>query len=122
MGIAADRYARITREQWQDYVKHGIPIENKLISMFKSQGSSVGDTTSLASKVYSNLSPRTDMFLARYGLSQTAAQRRENEKADSLARVIGLAMLRDRMRQAKTDLNQQILLGTPGTGLDVIGD
>jgi len=121
MGIAADRYAKITREQWQDYVKHGIPIENKLINMFNRQGSSVGDTTSLASKIYSNLSPRTDMFLARYGLSQTAAQRRENEKADSLARIIGLATLRDRMRQAKTDLNQQILLGTPGTGLDVIG-
>jgi hypothetical protein len=112
---AADTYAALTRQQWQDYVSTFVPIENQLI-----------DYATDANKPLEAMQEASRDVNAAYGAQEGATQRRLNALGVSLnadeqqaqQRSFGLSKsLADvgaqNMAGAITRQRQQSILGNP---------
>ena len=121
---AADRYAKVSREQWENYKSFGFPIENQLISMIGNKeilGKNLTAATGLAQKVGDVSASEVNRGLRGYGLVPTQAQSITNRRLNNLTTTANMASARDYVRGSTLDLNRQILIGgAPNDGLQEV--
>jgi len=123
MGEAADRYAAVTREQWNNYKQFGIPVENKLIGMMDNKENLAADLASAQSLVRTAgdvAASETDRSLSQYGVAQTTDQKKVNTRLNKLTTTASMGDARNFVRQEDRDINQTILNGSPNAGLDTV--
>lgn len=123
MGAAADRYAAVTREQWNNYKQFGIPIENKLLGMMNNKGDLATNLSAVSNLVRTSgdvSASETNRALGQYGVLPTADQQRVNARLNNLSTTASMADARNYVRQEDEDLSQTILSGAPNSGLNTV--
>jgi len=123
MGAAADRYAAITRDQWNNYKLYGIPKENELIGMIDNKATlnqNLANATNTVQTAGNVAGLETARSLSQYGVTPSADQTRTNNRLNSLNTTASMADARNFVRQEHLDQGQTILNGAPNSGLDVV--
>lgn len=126
-GSASNTFANITREQYADYVKNYIPIEDQLIKSYKNPvdlQANLSTTKGIVNNNYAAATQDQRRQLGKYGLSMTAPQQKVSERVNALGRTASLSTANNFVRQLTKDRDQAILTGsTPGTnyGLNAQG-
>jgi hypothetical protein len=125
MGEAADRFAAISREQWEEYKKFGVPIEDKLLAMRKNGAAletNLSAAQGLAKDVGLVSASEANRRLAGYGVAQTNDQATVNARLNTLSNTANMASARDFVRGSTTDRDRMILVGgAPNDGLQNLG-
>jgi hypothetical protein len=121
---AAANYAQVTRQQWEEYKKFGVPVEDKLISMIDNQGQvnqNLADATSYGMNraiVNKNESARK---LQGYGIEPTADEAKVNNRISQMNTTASMGDALNAVRRNAKDLDRQILIGgAPNDGLDAV--
>jgi len=121
MGQAADRYAAISRDQWENYKQFGYPLENSLIDMIGNQtllNENLAAASGLAQTSGSVAASEAKRGLQAYGINQTQAQTTTNTRLNNLQTTANMASARDTVRSDTLDRDRQILIGgAPNDGL-----
>jgi len=115
MGEAADRYARVSRSQWEDYKARFQPLEDELFQAFDNPGlvqASLNDAGRAVEDSFFRANQNLEMNLSRYGLAETADQKRAVDRNAELAKTATLASARNMVRQRAKDRDKELALGS----------
>lgn len=118
---AADRYAAISREQWNNYKKFGYPIEDYLLSQIGNKellASDLQSATQNAQLAGNTAEQSTARRMASYGINQTSGQAATDARLNNLTSTANIASARDAARENAKERDMNILIGTaPNDGL-----
>lgn len=124
MGEAADRYAAVSREQFENYKKFGYPIEDSLIGMIGDKaalGANMERAQGIASTIGSVAASETDRNMRGYGIATTQDQEATNLRLNNLSTTASMANARNFVRGATLDREKQIIVGgAPNDGLPTV--
>lgn len=111
MGIASDTLARIDREQWEDYKKRFIPLENQLIEAYdnpKLRAERMAAVTGEATAASNNATEIAGRELSRYGQSAASVG---NDRAATMAKTTNVIDAQNTNRDKMTARDQLLLSG-----------
>jgi hypothetical protein len=123
MGEASDRYTALTREQWGNYKRFGIPNEDYLLDRLDNKailGTNLASAEKTVQTAGNVAASELNRGISQYGITQSADQMRVNERLNKLSTTAGMASARNFVRQEKRDEDQTILNGSPNTGLQTV--
>ena len=116
---AADTYAALTREQWQDYVTNFVPYENKLIDYSTDPNVVANNMVGASADVNASFDARaaaTTRRLGGLGLTLDADEQRVSTRTMGLARSLADVGAQNTARDS-TLARQQSILGNPAPEL-----
>lgn len=109
---ASERLAQISREQWQDYQRRFIPLEDKLIDAYDNQKlkaermAAVTNEAAAASDVAAGVNDRN---MARYGLSGRSSA--GNDRAEAMSKTTNIVDAQNTNRDKMSARDELLLTG-----------
>ena len=114
MGEAADRYAAVTRSQFENYKQFGYPLEDTILGMMNNNQTLDANLTAgqgIASTAGNVAGSEVTRGLQAYGANPTAGQTVTNNRLNNLSTTANTASARDFIRGATLERDRTILTG-----------
>jgi len=111
---ARQRFARVTREQWADYLSRFGPIENKLISAYdnpKMRNADIAAARGLATGAFDTASRGSLMEAARFGMAGELESDKAFQRKMNMGRVAADVDAANETRRHDIARDQYILTG-----------
>lgn len=108
--------SRLTRAQWDDYIKRFQPVENRLMDMTTYNdpnlvAQEVNAATDSSNTAINTAITARDMNRARYGLTARNDQQQLEDRQDAITRSTATIEASNRTRQNLIDRNRMIAVG-----------
>lgn len=118
-GSAADRFATITRAQWEDYKKRFNPIEDQLLAAYGNPAmreSAITAAQGLTNKAFDTAEATEARELSRYGVTRNADETAANIRTKGLSRTAALVNAANKTRQHIAERDIQLASGSIPSG------